>query len=230
MYVGRTIYISGGTGYLGASLIPRLCKQGHFVRALCRAGSEQRLHRYADAVIGDALDASTFSPAGFDTFIHLVGTPHPAPWKRARFRAVDLVSVKASVTAAVREGVSHFIYVSVAHPAPVMKDYIEVRRECEQVIANAGLRSTIVRPWYVLGPGHRWPVVLKPAYWLFERLPVTRVSARRLGLVTRHEMVTTVAWAVDNPPHDIEIVGVEDMHRISSAAPANEIRSASALT
>jgi uncharacterized protein YbjT (DUF2867 family) len=215
--VGRIIYISGGTGYLGASLIPLLCRRGHFVRALCRPGSEARLARYADPVHGNALDASTFSPAGFDTFVHLVGTPHPAPWKGEQFRAVDLVSLKASVEAAKLALVQHFVYVSVAHPAPVMKEYIEVRMECERIIAESGLSATILRPWYILGPGHWWPVVLKPAYWLCEHLPPTSASARRLGLVTLSEMVDALTWAVENPPCATTVLEVPDIRNLARA-------------
>ena len=61
------------------------------------------------------------------------------------------------------------------------------------------MNVTIVRPWYVLGPGHRWPYVLLPMYWLFERLPSTRDGARRLGLVTLAQMTQTLASAVENP-------------------------------
>jgi uncharacterized protein YbjT (DUF2867 family) len=58
------------------------------------------------------------------------------------------------VSAAKEAGVRHFIYLSVAHPAPMMQAYLEVRIECEQAIQVAGLNATILRPWYVLGPGH----------------------------------------------------------------------------
>jgi hypothetical protein len=61
------------------------------------------------------------------------------------------------------------------------------------------MNVTIVRPWYVLGPGHRWPYVLLPMYWLFERLPSTRDNARRLGLVTLAQMMQTLVAAVENP-------------------------------
>src|SRR5712692_58469 len=185
-----TIFITGGTGYLGRSLIPKLLQQGHAVRALARPGSERKLPFGSAAVPGNALDAASFAvqvnPA--DTFVHLVGVSHPAPWKAEQFRAVDLASVRASVAAARDAGVRHFVYVSVAHPAPVMKAYIEARAECEALIAAAGLHATILRPWYILGPGHRWPVILKPLYWLFEHLPSTADSARRLGLVTLEQM------------------------------------------
>ena len=50
------------------------------------------------------------------------------------------------------------VYVSVAHPAPVMRDYIAARTEAEDAIRKARVNATILRPWYVLGPGGdgRW--------------------------------------------------------------------------
>jgi uncharacterized protein YbjT (DUF2867 family) len=132
--------------------------------------------------------------------VQLVGTPHPAPSKAAEFVQVDLASVKASVVAAERIGIAHFIYVSVAQPAPVMQAYIAVRAEGELAITEAGLTATIVRPWYVLGPGHRWPIMLVPIYALASLVPAWRSGATRLGLVTRKQLVATLSRAVENPP------------------------------
>lgn len=197
----QTVFIAGATGYMGRRLAAELLERGHTVRGLTRAGSEARLAPGCTPVHGDALDASTYAGAiaPATTFIHLVGTPHPAPWKAKEFEAVDLRSVREAVAAAEQAGVDHFVYVSVAHPAPAMKAYIRVRTECERLIAQSGLRATVLRPWYVLGPGHRWPVVLKPMYWAAERVPSLRDGARRLGLVTIGEMVSALAWTVENP-------------------------------
>jgi uncharacterized protein YbjT (DUF2867 family) len=153
-------------------------------------------------VIGDALKADSFERGvvAAETFVHLVGVSHPAPWKEAEFRAVDLASLKASVAAALEGGVKNFVYVSVAQPAPVMQAYIRVRSECEKIITHSGLNATFLRPWYVLGPGRRWPVLLTPMYRLFEKVPGKRDTALRLGLVTIEEMVLALAWAVENPP------------------------------
>jgi uncharacterized protein YbjT (DUF2867 family) len=211
MNMSGTIFISGGTGYMGSSLIPRLLSRGHSVRALCRPGSEHKLTAGAAPVSGDALDPISFSAAGCDIFVHLVGTPHPAPWKGAQFRAIDLVSLKASLAAAKVAGVSHFVYVSVAHPAPIMKSYIDVRMECERLIAQSSMRASILRPWYVLGPGHRWPLALVPVYRVMERLPGVGESARRLGLVTLEQMVEALAWSVENPPENSRVLSVEQI-------------------
>jgi uncharacterized protein YbjT (DUF2867 family) len=61
------------------------------------------------------------------------------------------------------------------------------------------VRSTILRPWYVLGPGHRWPVLLTPLYALASMIPGLREGARRLGLVTQEQMVRALVRAVERP-------------------------------
>ena len=224
------VLVSGGTGYIGTRLIALLLERGHAVSAVVRPGSAKKLPPGATAVTGDALDASSFAdripPA--DTFVHLVGVSHPAPWKEAEFRAVDLASVKASVTAALASQTKSFVYVSVAQPAPVMKAFIRVRAECEALIADSGLNVSILRPWYVLGPGHRWPVMLIPLYRLFERVPATRETATRLGLVTVQEMVRALAWAVENPAQGRRIISVPEIRSASARLLPDQAGSAAA--
>jgi uncharacterized protein YbjT (DUF2867 family) len=209
----RSVFITGGTGYMGRRLIPRLLERGHHVRALVRAGSEKNLSPGCTPVLGNALDESSYaqqvSPA--DTFVQLVGVPHPSPTKAAEFREVDLVSGLGAVAAAKARGIGHFVYLSVGQPAPMMKTYVAVRAECEAAIRAAGLNSTILRPWYVLGPGHWWPYVLLPAYKLAELLPQTRDGARRLGLVTLEQMTLALLVAVENPVQGIRIMGVPEI-------------------
>lgn len=209
----RHIFVAGGTGYLGQPFIEELLRRGHDVRALVRPGSESKLPAGCLAISGNALESDSYAqnirPA--DTFAQLVGVSHPSPAKAAEFRSVDLVSATAAVSAAVAEGVQHFVYVSVAHPAPVMKAYIEVRTQCEARIRDSGLNATILRPWYVLGPGHRWPYALLPMYWLMELLPSTKVGAQRLGLVTRQQMIHALVHAVENPCRGVRIVEVPEI-------------------
>ncbi len=214
----REIFVTGGTGYIGRRLIALLLARGHQVRALARPGSVGRLPAGAVPIIGNALDADSFGSTlrTGDTVIHLVGTPHPNPSKAAEFIRVDLTSIRAAVAAAHQAQVSHFVYVSVAQPAPVMQAYIAARAEGEKAILEAGLTATILRPWYVLGPGHWWPLVLVPMYALAELFPQTRAGARRLALVTLQQMVNTLVWATKNPPPQgtIRIVEVPEIKKI----------------
>src|SRR3979411_1449264 len=126
-----SVFMTGGTGYMGSRLIPLLVKRGHEVKALVREGSEKKLPVGATGVIGDALQPRSYTEElrGADTFVHLIGTPHPNPAKAKQFHDVDLVSAQVAVNAARDADVRHFIYLSVAHPAPTIQASIEGRRQ-----------------------------------------------------------------------------------------------------
>jgi uncharacterized protein YbjT (DUF2867 family) len=211
----RTVFVTGSTGYMGRRLIADLVTRGHRVRALVRPASRDRAPAGCTVILGNALDRSTFADqiAPADTLVQLVGTPHPSPAKAEQFRTIDLVSVRESVAAARAAGVRHFVYVSVAHPAPAMKAYIDIRMQGEALVRESGLNATILRPWYVLGPGRRWPYLLLPMYWLFERLPRTRDTARRLGLVTLPHMIVALRQATEHPPNGVRVVTVPEIRQ-----------------
>ena len=143
------VFITGATGYLGRPLVDQLQAQGHEVRSLVRQGQSISCPR----VEGDALDASSFSAnvRGYDTLVHLVGTPKPAPWKAKQFEAVDKKSLEASLAAVQEANVRHLVFLSVAQPSPVMRAYVAVRQECEARIRASGVSATLLRPFYVLG-------------------------------------------------------------------------------
>jgi uncharacterized protein YbjT (DUF2867 family) len=222
------IFVSGGSGYIGRPLLERLVARGHKVRALVRRGSEQKLPPGCQSIVANALDALSYRDqiAPCQTFIQLVGVAHPSPAKAAAFRAIDRASGLGSIGAATRAGIGHFIYLSVAQPAPVMKSYQAVRAECEQALLASGMNVTLVRPWYVLGPGHRWPYALLPLYWLCERIPSTRQGAMRLGLVTLEQMVRTLVSAVENPSIGARLIEVPEIRK-GEVSPPDPLKAAS---
>ena len=209
----RVVFVAGGTGYIGGRLIPKLRARGHRVRVLARPGSEAKAPPGCEVIVGNPFDAASFSQhiAPADTFVQLVGVPHPSPSKARQFREIDLRSALASIQSAQAASIDHFVYVSVAQPAPVMKVYQATRAEAERALAASGIRHTNLRPWYVLGPGHRWPYALLPMYWVMERVPSTRASALRLGLVTLEQMVEALVHAVEHPPERSRVVEVPEI-------------------
>lgn len=211
----RRVFVTGGTGYVGSRLIGALLARGHRIHALTRETSRARLPPGCQQVIGDALDAATFASAipPAETLVHLVGVPHPSPAKARQFVEVDLAAARASAAALADSGVRHVVFVSVAQPAPVMKAYQAARGQAEAVFHETGVPLTIIRPWYVLGPGHWWPYVLLPAYAIAERLPSTRESARRLGLVTIRQMIDSLVYAVEHPTAARRVVEVPAIRR-----------------
>jgi uncharacterized protein YbjT (DUF2867 family) len=196
------ILVTGGTGYVGRHMIPLLIARGHRVRVLARQSSLDRVPAGATPINGDALNEDSVARAlrPGDTVIHLVGTPHPTPSKADQFDRVDLMSIRCTVGATKRVGIDHLIYISVAQPAPVMAHYLWVRSLGEAMIREAQLCATILRPWYVLGPGRWWPKAILPLYKIAELFPLTRATAQRLGLVTIEELVKALVRAVEDPP------------------------------
>src|ERR1051325_8319549 len=81
----HSVFIAGGTGYIGVPLIRILVERGHSVRALVRSGSEHKLPAGCEGISGNALEPASFAdriqPGG--TFVQLVGVSHPNPSKAA---------------------------------------------------------------------------------------------------------------------------------------------------
>lgn len=199
----QEVFITGGTGYMGKRLIKILLYAGCHVKALVRKGSEHKLPKGCAYVIADPFDAKTFVheiPAGC-TFVQLLGVPHPGPKKKDLFRSIDLASAKASALAAKQAGVGHFIYISVAQmPTSIMKDYQLCRADAEAAILSSGLKATFIRPWYVVGPGHYWPLLFQPLFKLLEWIPSTSAKAKALRLVSLRQMLRAIIYAIKHPP------------------------------
>ena len=214
----RRVFLTGSTGYLGRATSAALLARGHSVDALCRAHARERLVQGVTAVIGDPLEAGSYASAlrPDHCVVHLVGTPRPAPWKAESFERVDLGSVQQLAAATAASPVAHIVYVSVAQPAPLMRAYVDARRRAEGVLHATGLPLTILRPWYVLGPGHRWPIILVPLYWAAELVPPMRDEARRIGFVTLEQMVTALVYAVESAAARTRVFDVKTIRRARS--------------
>jgi uncharacterized protein YbjT (DUF2867 family) len=211
----QRVFLTGATGYIGSRLIPILTARGHRVAALTREQSRHKLPPNCDAVSGSALDGNSYAAAveGADTFIHLIGVSHPSPAKARQFIEIDLKSAEEAIRVASAAHIRHFIYMSVAHPAPVMRAYVANRSAGEQLLRESGLNATILRPWYVLGPGHRWPYLLLPLYGAARIFPATRDSARRLAPVTLQQILRSIEAAVEDPPSGVRIIEAPEINR-----------------
>lgn len=203
---------------MGKRLIPLLQEKGYAVTALVRKGSESKLPPGCEVVVANPFEAASFMkdiPAGA-TFVQLLGVPHPGPKKKEQFKTIDLASAKASAIAALHAGVKHFVYVSVAQtPTSIMKDYQECRAEAETTIRATTIPATFIRPWYVIGPGHYWPLLFQPFFKILEWIPYTSAKAKALRVVYLKQMLNALLDAVENDPADgINIVEVEDLRKM----------------
>lgn len=210
----KTVFITGATGYIGKRLTKQLLLRGHNVIALVRKGSEQKVVAGATIFTADPFDPGSFQsliPKG-SVFVQLLGVSHPSPKKAQQFKEVDLRSIKASADAAANAQVSHFIYISVAMtPSKIMAAYQSVRKEGEEYCERKELNCTFIRPWYVLGPGHYWPVILLPLYGIAELVPVWRPKARSMALVTINQILRALITSVETDPQPHRITEIRQI-------------------
>ena len=210
----KTVFITGATGYIGKRLTKLLLQNGHKVIALVRKGSEHKVIAGAEVIIADPFDPVSFQasiPKGA-VFVQLLGVSHPSPKKAKQFREIDLRSVKASAEAAAVAGVSHFIYISVAMaPSKIMAAYQVVRKEGEEYSKSKKLNCSFIRPWYVMGPGHYWPVLLLPLYGVAELVPAWRQRARTMALVTINQVLRTLFTTVEADPVQLRIIEIKQI-------------------
>lgn len=210
----KTVFITGATGYIGKRLTKLLLQRGHKVIALVRKGSEDKVIAGAEVVIANPFDPDSFQasiPKGA-VFVQLLGVAHPSPKKAKQFREIDLRSVKASADAAANAGVSHFVYISVAMaPSKIMAAYQSVRKEGEEYSKSKKLNCSFIRPWYVIGPGHYWPVLLLPVYGIAELVPAWRQKARAMALVTIHQMLRTAIKVVEADPVPLRTIEIKQI-------------------
>jgi nucleoside-diphosphate-sugar epimerase len=169
---GRTIAVTGGTGFVGRALIGRALIAGVAVRALARRPQAPRSG--VTWVPGDLADAQALNrlASGAEAVIHVAGlTTAPDP---AGFDAGNVDGTCAVLVAAEAQGARRFVFVSsLSAREPGLSAYGASKAKAEAVVSASGLEWTIVRPPAVYGPhdsalfelfrAAKWGVVPVPA-------------------------------------------------------------------
>ena len=191
--------ITGGTGFVGKTLIRLATSQGLRVRALTRLPqSPQEGVEWISGAL-DQPDALRALMCGSDAAIHVAGVVN-AP-DRAGFEAGNVSGTLAMVEAAHGEGIQRFIHVSsLSAREPDLSSYGWSKAKAELIVQASGLDWTIVRPPAIFGPGDR------------EMLDLFRMSRRGFILLP--------------PEGKISVIEVSDLARLLLATvPSAETRS-----
>jgi nucleoside-diphosphate-sugar epimerase len=162
--------VTGGTGFVGSTLIAQALAAGHEVRALTRRPQAPRDNL---AWIEGSLEhpaALIDLVGGADAVIHIAGVIN-AP-DRVGFVRGNIEGTRAMVAAAQTAGVRRFVHVSsLAAREPELSIYGWSKAGAEDVVVASGLEWSMVRPPAVFGPGD------------MEMLELFRLAKRRLALL-----------------------------------------------
>jgi nucleoside-diphosphate-sugar epimerase len=150
------IALTGATGFVGKTLIPKLLAAGHQVKALVRNPARANLPKEVEVVQGDlnSKEALETLVAGADVVLHVAGAV-------SGIRLTDFVdaNTKGSIklhSAAMKFGVKRFVFVSsLAAREPWLSYYGESKYYAEVGLApyKDKMSLCILRPSAVYGPG-----------------------------------------------------------------------------
>lgn len=150
-----TVFLTGGSGFLGSRLVERLAADGR--RVICAGRRKPAAQsRNVEFVPADLPGRGAWRDAleGCDAVVHLAAaTGKHAP---AEYFRVNRDGTAAMVEEARRAGVRRFLFAStiaVKFPDTRRYYYAQSKREAEKIVAGSGLDWTIVRPTMIFGRG-----------------------------------------------------------------------------
>lgn len=149
-----TIAITGGTGFVGQTVLDVLLERGFDVRALARSVPDDRPK--VDWVKGDLANKAALAElcVGAEAVIHIAGltsTPDPAKFDKA-----NVIGTLNVVEAAMSARITRFVNVSsLSVREPQLSAYGASKAKAERLVGASPLDWTSVRPPAIYGPRDR---------------------------------------------------------------------------
>lgn len=167
----RNILVTGGTGYIGGRLVPRLLEAGYQVRTFVRDAGRLAGRPWADQVDiieGNVLEPADLPPAmaGIDAAYYLI---HNMTERRG-YREQELKAARNFAAAAKNAGVKRIIYLgALGDPESDLAPHLASRQKTGQVLAESGVPVTEFRAAIIVGSGS---ISFEMIRYLTEKLPI----------------------------------------------------------
>ena len=201
------IALTGGTGFVGQTLIDLALSGGHSL--ICLARSPQKPKEGVTWVQGDLADKRALATlvGDADLVIHVAGVVN-APDAKG-FAQGNVTGTLNLVEACVSASLSRFVFVSsLSAREPRLSDYGASKARAEKLVKASGLDWTIVRPPAIYGPrdtemlelfrAAKWGVVPTPKEGRASVIHVRDLGRLLLALMPGGEGVTGHVFEPDD--------------------------------
>lgn len=196
------ILVTGGTGFIGQSLIRRLVEEGHSVRTLIRPSSQSpKLPQGipVQAAISSLADERGLRAAmvGVDVVYHLAGvnwTDRPLDWQRT-----EVEGTRNVIEAAQDAGVERLLYMShLGSDRAAAYPLFKAKGIAEERIRQSPIPYTILRSGLVYGPDDNFTYPLAQLLALSPNLfPLTGDGRALVQPIWVEDLVSCLLWAIE---------------------------------
>jgi uncharacterized protein YbjT (DUF2867 family) len=170
------LLLTGATGLVGSTLLPRLLAEGRNVRCLVRDPRRLGAQRVrVQIALGDLTDPPSFRNAlrGVQTVVHLAASIRDQP--RGSIEELGGIATWRMVEAAERQGVERFVFFSALGASTHHRTrFLRAKALAEQAVREADVRSIVFAPSIVYAPGDPWLTLLER----LALLPLMPISGR----------------------------------------------------
>ena len=195
------ILVTGGTGFVGPSIVQALVDAGHTVRVLEHESGRSAELPSQEAVQGDVTDPASLLRAveGQEVVVHLVALLAGPP---EEFQQVMEQGTRDLVAAAKDAGVRRFVLMSalgVDEQTKELVPYYHAKWEMEQTVKSSGLEHVIFRPSFIFGPGGG---ALQQFARIAKRAPITPIvgpGTQRIQPIWIDDLAAYFAAGVEKP-------------------------------
>lgn len=195
------ILVTGATGYIGRSLIPRLLEAGYPVRVLVREPDRLRGRAWleqVEVVQGDVLVPATLPPAleGIAVVYYLIHSLYAG----VDFSPLDMQAARNLGHAARAAGVQRIIYLgALGDPASKLSPHLRSRQETGHALREAGVPVTEFRAGIIIGSGSGSFEMIR---YITERIPLLvcpPLILSRVQPIAIHNVLDYLVSALQTP-------------------------------
>lgn len=193
-----TVFITGGTGFVGTAIQKAL--KGRPLKLLVRKGESGPRNPDATYVAGDVTDATSLAGTmdGCSVVIHLVAIIEEQG--DATFDRVIRQGTENVVAEAKRAGIDHFILMSALGVRDELRyPYFHAKHRAEDAVKQSGLPWTVFRPSIIFGSGDGFINQLADLVRSAPAVPIAGDGQALFQPVSVTEVAKSFAWAVDHP-------------------------------